>query len=120
MNNKKKYIVAAVIALFVILAVVIGMLLFLVFRNWKIGNNKVINTIASTTFGVLLIHANSDTMRSWLWKDLLDVPGLASCSFAMLIWKSLAYVTSVFAVCSFIELLRIKCVEKCVVKFFRF
>lgn len=28
--------------------------------------------IAASTFGVLLIHANSETMRNWLWKDTLD------------------------------------------------
>lgn len=31
--------------------------------------------IAQSCFGVLLIHANSDTMRQWLWKDTLNVAG---------------------------------------------
>ena len=95
-----------------ILAVAIGVLLFLVFRNWKIGYSKVINTVASTTFGVLLIHANSDAMRQWLWKDLLNVPGFSSCSFMTLIGKSLSCIIGVFVVCSLIDLLRIKYIEK--------
>ena len=99
-----------------ILAVSIGMLLFLVFRNWKIGYSKVINTIASTTFGVLLIHANSDAMRSWLWKDLLDVSSFIGLPFGVLIAKSLACIVGVFAVCSLIDLLRIKFVERSVMK----
>lgn len=38
----------------------------------RIEYSKWINTIASSMFGVLLIHANSDTMRHWLWKDTLQ------------------------------------------------
>lgn len=101
-----------------ILAVSIGMLCFLVFRNLRIGYSKVINTIASTTFGVLLIHANSDAMRQWLWKDLLNVPGFACYPFMTLIGKSLVCVIGVFIVCSLIDLLRIKYVEKYVMKSF--
>lgn len=28
--------------------------------------------IGGSTFGILLIHANSDTMRKWLWVDLRE------------------------------------------------
>lgn len=35
----------------------------------------------STTFGVLLIHANSDVMRKWLWKDLLNNTGMYSSAW---------------------------------------
>ena len=40
---------------------------FLFFKNLEIGYSKVINRIAASTFGVLLIHANSNAMRRWLW-----------------------------------------------------
>ena len=49
------------------LAVISSVLLFVGFKNIHLGQSKIINTIASSTFGVLLIHANSDTMRRWLW-----------------------------------------------------
>ena len=101
-----------------ILSVAIGVLLFLVFRNWKIGYSKVINTVASTTFGVLLIHANSDAMRQWLWKDVLCVPGFISYPFTTLIGTSLVCIIGVFVVCSLIDLLRIKLVERSVMKLF--
>lgn len=51
------------------LAVVTGISTFLFFKNWKIKYSKFINTVSATTFGILLIHANSDSMRQWLWKD---------------------------------------------------
>lgn len=41
---------------------------FLMFKNIQIPYNKGINTVAASTFGVLLIHANSDAMRKWLCK----------------------------------------------------
>ena len=37
---------------------------------------KLINTISASTFGVLLIHANSDFMRQWLWNDTIVVKSL--------------------------------------------
>ena len=54
------------------LAVVTGVSLFMAFKDMKMKYNKWINTIAASTFGVLLIHANSDTMRQWLWRDTLQ------------------------------------------------
>lgn len=45
------------------LAVFFGSSSFILFKNLKIKQSRVINTIASSTFGVLMIHANSDTMR---------------------------------------------------------
>ena len=46
-----------------ILAVVTSISLFLLFKNIKLKYNPVINLLAQSVFGVLLIHANSDAMR---------------------------------------------------------
>ena len=54
------------------LAVATGVSLFMTFKDLKMKYHKWINTIAASTFGVLLIHANSDTMRLWLWRDTLQ------------------------------------------------
>ncbi len=89
------------------LALAIGVLAFLVFRNLNIGYIKVLNAIASTTFGVLLIHANSDAMRQWLWHDLLNVPGWYSMKHIMLICISITAATGVFVACSALEYLRV-------------
>ncbi len=89
-----------------LLAVLTGVFAFLFFKNLKLSCNKFINTIASTTFGVLLIHANSDIMRQWLWKDTLDNVGHYGSSLYVI-----CCVIGVFAVCSAIDFLRIKFIE---------
>ncbi|MBR4265587.1 MAG: acyltransferase family protein [Bacteroidales bacterium] len=88
------------------LAVLTGVFAFLFFKNMKLPYNKFINAVASTTFGVLLIHANSDTMRQWLWKDTLDNVG----HYGMPLYV-ICCVLGVFAVCSVIDFLRIKLIE---------
>ena len=60
------------------LAVTTGLSTFMFFKNIKIKYNKFINICGASTFGVLLIHANSNTMRQWLWRDVLDNIGMYS------------------------------------------
>lgn len=54
-----------------ILAIATAVFLFCLFRTFRIGHIKIINTLAASTFGILLIHASSDTMRNWLWNDIM-------------------------------------------------
>lgn len=93
-------------------AVIIGIFAFLFFRNLKIKNSKVVNHIAATTFGVLCIHASSDAMRTFLWKDLLKVSGHYTMPLGNLILFSFASMAGVFVVCSLIDMVRIRLVEK--------
>ena len=58
-----------------VFAVITSVCCFNFFRNLNIHYSRTINKIASTTFGILLIHAHSDAMRNWLWCDMLDVVG---------------------------------------------
>lgn len=58
-----------------IFAVTTGICSFMAFKNMKMRYSKVVNLISRSAFGVLLIHANSDTMRQWLWRDTLDNVG---------------------------------------------
>ena len=80
------------------------------FKDLKMKHHKWVNTIAASTFGVLLIHANSDTMRQWLWKDTLHnaekyyTPD--ACLYALLA------VLGVFVICIMIDYIRIHTVEK--------
>ena len=90
-----------------IMAFLTGVFTFLFFKNLKLRYSRFINGVAATTFGILLIHANSDTMRQWLWKDTLDNVGHYGQ-----ITHALLSVLIVFAVCSFIDFLRIKLIEK--------
>ena len=86
----------------------------MVFNNLKIKNSSIINTLASATFGVLLIHANSDTMRSWLWGDVLNVVGVHSQGNGYL--HIVLSVLGVYFVCTAIDLVRIYVIEKLVFK----
>ena len=97
------------------LALLVAVFTFSFFRQLKLGYHKWINTIASTTFGVFLIHANSDTMRTWLWSDTLKNASMYSSQW----WfaHALLSVLAVFCVCSFLDYLRIKLIER---PFFRF
>ncbi len=95
-----------------LLAFGVGTLVFLFFNNLKMKNNRFINTVASTTFGVLLIHANSEAMRQWLWRDLLNVPGMYEWNLLPLIGASIGIMVGVFVVCSLIDYLRILFIER--------
>lgn len=84
---------------------------FMWFKDVKIPYSKWINAIGGATFGVLLIHANSDTMRQWLWCETVDCMGHYGES---LIW-TLGYagisVLVIFFVCSGMDWFRGKYIE---------
>lgn len=92
-----------------IFAVIVALLIFIFFKNIDIGYHKWINTMASTTFGVLLIHANSDTMRGWLWRDVLrNAECFESKHFVMYAIGGVAFV---YCLCVLIDLCRIHFIE---------
>ena len=82
---------------------------FLLFKNIKVPYNKWINRVAATTYGVLLIHANSDTMRRWLWQDVLKNIGAYSGQWTII--HAFGCVVGVFVVCSLLDMIRINTVE---------
>ena len=82
-----------------------GVSTFLFFKNLKIGYSKVINTIAASTFGVLLIHANSDTMRRWLWVDVCKNVGAYETGNAVV--HAVLTVMIVYMLCTIIDIIRI-------------
>lgn len=99
-----------------LLALVIGVLLFLTFKNLKVGQSRIVNTIASTTFGILLIHSSSSAIRKFLWIDLFDVAGHYGLSTCKLVAFSVGAVACVYVVCSALEFLRIRLLEKPIMK----
>lgn len=92
-----------------ILAVCTSVCLFMFFKNLKL-QSKMINIIASSTFAVLLIHANSDTMRTWLWHDVLH-----NTEYFFSEWYAVHAICSVifiFIICIVIDRIRIYIIEK--------
>ena len=92
------------------LAVATGLTSFIYFKNLNIKYNRIINAIAATTFGVLLIHANSDAMRNWLWVDVFKVVEVYDKTLMPLI--AVGSIILVFITCSLLDLIRIKFSEK--------
>ena len=93
------------------LAVVVAVSSFMCIKNIHIRYNKLINIIGGSTFGVLLIHANSDAMRSWLWKDVVDCVGHYTLLLPQLIGFSVVAVLTIFFSCILIDRVRIKLIE---------
>ena len=89
-----------------IMALLTAVSSFMFFKNLKIGHSKIINNIAATTFGVLLIHANGSSMRNFLWNDLFDTPGHYGTPL-----YAVGVVLLLFATCSLIDFVRIKTIE---------
>jgi hypothetical protein len=93
-----------------LLATLNSVCLFTLFKNINLKYNPIINKIAASAFGVLMIHANSDSMRSWLWGDLLNnVKAYHSSYFVIHAFLS---VIGIYIVCTLIDMLRIKFLEK--------
>ncbi len=93
-----------------LLAYLTGISSFVFFKNLNLKTSKFINTVSATTFGILLIHANGDTMRRWLWKDVLQNVEMYDSEWIYL--HAILSVVGVFIVCSVIDMLRIRFVEK--------
>lgn len=93
-----------------LLAVITSFSLFILFKNTKIGYSKTINTIAATTFGIFLIHTCGDTMRQWLWRDVLNNVAYYYSPYMPI--HAIASVLAVFLVCMVIDYMRARFIEK--------
>lgn len=97
-------------------ALVMGTCLFLFFEKSQIGASKVVNTIASSVFGVYLISDNK-LLRSWVW-DVSNNNAYLGDSIFILLIHILISVLIVFAICSIVDLMRINLVERPLFKVF--
>lgn len=91
-----------------------SLFLFVGFLKINIKSNKVINTIATATFGVYLIHDNN-YVRKFLWKNVFKNTIFSNNVF--LIPYSIGVIIFVFLTCTLIELFRIHILEKHYIKY---
>ena len=91
-------------------ALLVSVCAFMYFKSIKIKPNNLINTIGACTFGVLLIHANSETMRQWLWHDVFRNTNFYSTDLIYI--HAILVPVIVFICCSFIEYVRNKTIEQ--------
>lgn len=90
-----------------LLAFLTALFVFCFFKNISLGQNRFINIISSATFGVLLIHASSDTMRRWLWQDMCrNVWHFEHDSLGEFMLHAVICTISVFTICTCIDLIR--------------
>lgn len=108
-NGTESYVYWLVADSNAIFALLVGVTTFLFFKNLKVPQSKLINTIGSTTFGVLLIHTNCDAMRQWLWRETVDSIGHYGVPLFYL--YAPVVVLAIFAACSLIDFVRIHTFE---------
>lgn len=96
-----------------VLVLVITVCMFMVFNNLNMKYHKWINIVASTTFGVYLIHDN-EYVRTFLWQTVFKQVCYYKSPF--IVPYSFFAVFTVFIACTLIELLRQKTVEKIFMK----
>lgn len=96
------------------LAVFTGISSFMFFKDLKIKNSRLINTVAASSFGVLLIHANSAAMRQWLWVDVLNNVGIFYSDW--LVVHAIVSVLAIYVICTVLDILRIHLLEAPVLK----
>ena len=82
-------------------AILSAISLFLFFRNLNLATNKIINTFAASTFGVLLLHQNV-VIPKYIWQEVFNnlnaFESYPSWKFVLhlIISVILVYITSVF------------------------
>ena len=97
------------------LAVLVSICAFMYFKSLTIKQSKFINTVGGGTFAILIIHANSDIMRQWLWRDLCNNAGHYVSN--AIYFHALAIPVMVFFICSAIEFVRAKTIEQPLIDF---
>ncbi len=94
------------------LALALAVSTFLLFNSLKMPRVRWINTMAESCFGVLLIHAQSDAMRKFLWQELLRCPESYQLPAAKLLLHAFGSVLGVFLICTVLDQLRIRLLER--------
>lgn len=88
-----------------ILGLLMALALFVVFKNWHLPHNAMINSVATTTFAVYIIHDNG-VISAWLWNDIIRAGRFYDTVF--LIPHMVLTAIVIFTVCSLLEFIREK------------
>lgn len=87
---------------------IIGLMIFLNMKDIKIPQNKIVNLIASTTFGIYLIHENPLINYWWCHKVLKLSEHIGFFEFTGCVVIAVCFT---FIVCSILELIRKTLIE---------
>ncbi len=100
-----------------ILAIATSFCSFMFFKEVKIKQNKWINTIAASTFGVLLIHDHSDAMRYFLWNVVYQNSYIINTYPHLILLHACLCIISLYTICIVIDKIRIEFIEKPTLKY---
>lgn len=92
---------------------VLTILIFTIFKSLKVKNNRIINKIASTTFGIYLIHENV-FLRDIIWEQLVN--GNKYISSPFLILNAVGGVVGVFLLAMVIDFIIEKLIINSLIK----
>ncbi|MDE6300840.1 MAG: acyltransferase [Muribaculaceae bacterium] len=101
-----------------LLAILPAITSFMYFKDLRIPHSRFINALGSATFGVLLIHANSNAMRQWLWKETVDCIGHFGFSALWNVAYALSTSLIIFFVCAGIDWFRGRFLEPTMITYF--
>ena len=90
------------------LTIITAVSLFWLFSKINIKHSKLINKVSSLTLGVYLIHENN-LLRGFVW-SFINKENINNNSIYL---YSLTYILTVFVICCFIEILKIKTFTIC-------
>ena len=96
-------------------SLIIAVFIFIFFKNVKIKHNLLINNIASSTFGIYLIHENP-LARKIIWNDIIKAPNYSNSKNVIV--YALFFALLVFFICSVIDLIRQHTLEPIINKTF--
>lgn len=88
--------------------VICSISIFVLFLSFEF-ENKFVNNIAKTTFGVYLIH-DSVFVRSFIWHGILKVDTVLYKSGLFPVY-AMCSIVAVFIICSFVDMIRLKFIE---------
>lgn len=100
-----------------ILSLLIALTTFMWFKGLNIGYIPLVNILGASTFGVLLIHANSNAMRQWLWKETIDCVGHYNGEILYTLGYAIISVVIIFTICAAIEWIRATFIEPYIMHF---
>lgn len=96
-----------------LLYIVAGYALFFFFKNVTVNKNTVINFVASTTFGILLIH-DHNYFRTILWNNILKCSSWYYDKYFFL--HVIMFTIDIFIICGIIDYLRQIFIERQIMK----
>lgn len=106
-NNQQYFAKSFVLAgQYSFIVVFIAMGVMMLFKHINLGQNRIINTIAATTFGVYLIHDNP-IMEQIIWMKWLNMPSLLTPNVGHFLLKIIIACPLIFIICSVIDFVRI-------------